>query len=482
MSEAIEGQGKLHHAMLQQKRGFFHGLSGKLLILSAICVVLAEILIFVPSVSSFRLRWLEERLETAATVGMMLVESSSANISRQVQDDVLTAIGAKAIAIRDEEGSHLLVVSGTPAAIDLSVDLDDAPWPTAMHDAVDSLLSGEGRVMRVYGSIPENHKQFEVIIDEQDLREDMIVYARDIAFLSLIIPLIMAIMLFLATQRMMIRPVQLMTRSMLDFAKSPENPAHIIKPQLRHDELGVAERELAAMQVRLQNILAQQKRLADLGLAVSKINHDMRNILAAAQLISDRLSMVDDPTVQQVVPKLMRSLDRALSYSEGVLAYGKTQEAAPKLQDVELKLLVDELHDLLMLRNLHGIEVINSVDDGFQVRADPEQLFRVLFNLARNAMQAMNEGNAEDGNKCLTIKAEQDAGNYIVSVLDNGPGLPAIARQNLFSAFRGSTRSGGTGLGLAIAQELIQAHGGRIELVESRKGHTQFSIIIPRSA
>lgn len=482
MIEAIESQTRLHHVTPKPRRGFFHSLSGKLLILSAVCVVLAEILIFVPSVSSFRLRWLEERLETAATVGMMLMESAPENISRQVQDDVLIAIGAKAIAIRDDEGSHLLAVSGPPASIDLSVDLDASPWPIALHDAVDSLLFGEGRVMRVYGSIPENHKQFEAIINEQDLREDMVVHARDIAFLSLIIPLVMAIMLFLATQRMMIRPVQVMTNSMLDFAKAPENPAHIIKPQLRNDELGVAERELAAMQTRLQNILAQQKRLADLGLAVSKINHDMRNILAAAQLISDRLSMVDDPTVQQVVPKLMRSLDRALSYSEGVLAYGKTQEAAPKLQNVDLKPLVDELHDLLSLKSLQGIEFTNSVNDGFQLTVDPEQFFRVLFNLARNAIQAMNEGNKDGEVKHLEIRANQDAMNYIVSVIDSGPGLPAIARQNLFAAFRGSTRSGGTGLGLAIAQELIQAHGGRIELVESRKGQTQFSIIIPQTA
>ncbi len=66
----------------------------------------------------------------------------------------------------------------------------------------------------------------------------------------------------------------------------------ILKPSERQDELGIAERELAGMQGVLADTLRQQRRLADLGLAVSKINHDLRNILASAQLISDRLSDV----------------------------------------------------------------------------------------------------------------------------------------------------------------------------------------------
>ena len=167
-------------------------------------------------------------------------------------------------------------------------------------------------------------------------------------------------------------------------------PDSIVRVTARKDELGVTERELAGMQTQLQRILGEQKHLADLGLAVSKINHDMRNILASAQLISDRLRLVKDPTVQIFAPKLLRALDRAVAYSEGVLAYGRTQEPAPVRRRLRLRQLVEEVQGMLGLDASTGIEFENLVDAGFEVDADSEQLFRVLTNLCRNAMQAMS--------------------------------------------------------------------------------------------
>src|SRR5262249_56835021 len=83
-----------------------------------------------------------------------------------------------------------------------------------------------------------------------------------------------------------------------------ENPASVIVPSSRTDEVGTAERELAAMQHDLANVLQQKNRLAALGLAVSKINHDLRNLLTTAQLFSDRLVRLQDPTVQRFAPNL----------------------------------------------------------------------------------------------------------------------------------------------------------------------------------
>ncbi|TIX98163.1 MAG: HAMP domain-containing histidine kinase, partial [Mesorhizobium sp.] len=150
-----------------------------------------------------------------------------------------------------------------------------------------------------------------------------------------------------AIDLIMIGPIRTMTRSMLAFSEAPDDPGRIIRPAARADEIGVAERELSQMQERLQKMLSEQKHLADLGLAVSKINHDMRNILASAQLMSDRLRQVKDPTVQAFAPKLLRALDRAVSYSEGVLAYGRTQEPPPSRRRLRLRQLVDDVHGLL---------------------------------------------------------------------------------------------------------------------------------------
>ena len=307
----------------------------------------------------------------------------------------------------------------------------------------------------------------------------MLVYSRNVALLSLVISLFTATLVYAAIDRIMIRPIRAMTSSMLAFARAPDDPGRIIAPENRSDEIGVAERELADMQQRLQKTLGEQKHLADLGLAVSKINHDMRNILASAQLLSDRLRGVRDPSVQAFAPKLLRALDRAVSYSEGVLAYGRTQEAPPSRRQVRLRQLVDEVQDLLGVDGAGSIEFVNGVDAGFEVDADSEQLFRVLTNLSRNAIEAMAADNSAAMVRRLTISAERIGSVSRILVTDTGPGLPQKARENLFAAFRGSARSGGTGLGLAIAHELVRAHGGSLELVESIGGRTVFSVTIP---
>ncbi|MEO3997983.1 HAMP domain-containing sensor histidine kinase [Mesorhizobium sp. CAU 1732] len=455
------------------------GLSTKLLMLTILFVMLAEVLIFMPSIANFRLRWLEERLATAAAVGIVLVESDPDSLSRTVQDDVLIALGAKAVAVRDDGASQLLVVTEVPPQVDDHIDLANTMAPQAMSDALYTAFFGGNRVLRVFGPVGESDKEFELIIADTNLRKAMLVYARNVAILSLIISLITATLVFYAIDRVMIRPIRTMTRSMLDFSEAPHDPGRIIRPEARADEIGVAERELASMQSHLQRTLSEQKHLADLGLAVSKINHDMRNILASAQLMSDRLSTVKDPTAQNLVPRLVRALDRAVSYSEGVLAYGRTQEAPPVRRKVRLRMLVDEVYSVVGVDNEAGLEFLNAVEHEFEIDADSEQLFRVLSNLSRNAMQAMAADRENTVVRRLSVSADRAGSICRVLVEDTGPGLPPKARDNLFAAFRGSARSGGTGLGLAIAHELVRAHGGSIELVESRGGRTIFAITIP---
>ena len=455
------------------------GLSTKLLVLTILFVLLAEVLIFLPSVANFRLQWLGERLGTAAAVSAVLMQGDPMSLPRSAQDDILAAIGARAIAVRDDGVSRLLIVADMPPQVDEQVDIAATPPLTAIGQALDTLFFGGDRLLRAYGPVGDATKEYEIIIPDTRLRGAMLVYARNVAGLSLIISLITAGLVFYAINRMMIGPVRTMTRSMLAFAAAPDDPGRVIVPGRRGDEIGVAERELAAMQANLQRTLGEQKHLADLGLAVSKINHDMRNILASAQLMSDRLREVRDPTVQSLAPKLVRALDRAVAYTEGVLAYGRTQEAAPARRRLRLRTLVTEVEGLLGIDPADGVEFDNAVDAGFEIDADPEQIFRVLVNLSRNAVQAMS-GEREDAVvRRLTISAERQGSVARVLVADTGPGLPRKARENLFAAFRGSARSGGTGLGLAIAQELARAHGGSIELVETKGTGTIFAVAIP---
>jgi signal transduction histidine kinase len=233
------------------------------------------------------------------------------------------------------------------------------------------------------------------------------------------------------------------------------------------------------MQRELDGALHQKSRLAALGLAVSKINHDLRNLLSPAQLLSDRLAHLADPSVRKLAPKLMATLDRAIAYCEQTLAFGRAQEAPPERHKVDVAGLLDEVRDSLDLKDNAKIGWVPSVERGLIVDADPDQLLRVLINLVRNSLQALNARAPNDPERDqIRIVGRREGSVVMLQVSDTGPGLPERARAHLFEPFQGAARRGGTGLGLVIAAELIRAHGGEIRLLEGTIG-AAFRITIP---
>jgi len=249
-------------------------------------------------------------------------------------------------------------------------------------------------------------------------------------------------------------------------------------PSQRGDEIGVAERELSAMQRDLVSMLNQKSRLAALGLAVSKINHDLRNLLASSQLLSDQLSTVPDPRVQRFAPKLMRSLERAIAFCQSTLSYGRAQEAAPDRRMVPIEPVVAEVRETAGLASDASITWITAIERGLSVDGDPDQLFRVLLNLVRNAAQALESNPGDPASMQIRVTGRREGAVAILEVSDTGPGVPQKSREHLFEAFQTSGRPGGSGLGLAIAAELVRAHDGEIHLVEGTIGAT-FRIVIP---
>ncbi|MBX5047046.1 ATP-binding protein [Rhizobium lentis] len=461
--------------------GMFGGLSGKLLWLTVIFIMLAEILIFFPSVASMRLRWLQERLNTAAAAAIVIDGLQPVELPRALQKETLEATGTKAIVLRKEGTSRLLATTDMPTSVDESYDLTDVPPLTAIRDALDTLIFGGSRMIRVYGPVGDTNTGVEVVMKDRQLRTAMFGYSRNVLLLSVLISLFTATLIFFAINRILIGPIRRLTGSMQQFSSDPENPAHIYIGDGGRDELAVAGRNLTSMQMELQKTLKQQKNLAALGLAVSKINHDMRNILASAQLMSDRLVDVDDPMVKSFAPKLLRTIDRAVGYTTEVLSYGKASESAPRRRHVRLLELTQDVKDMLAIEPQSGIEFVEQFASDLEVDADGEQLFRVIHNLCRNALQALTSpGEGGPGPiRRITVSAQRVGSVVSITVDDTGPGMPLKARQNLFAAFRGSARSGGTGLGLTIARELVLAHGGTIALVEKSTVGTQFRIEIP---
>jgi signal transduction histidine kinase len=291
-----------------------------------------------------------------------------------------------------------------------------------------------------------------------------------------------AALLFLALHYLFVRPMRRVTDNMIAFSSDPENPNRVIAASRRQDEIGIVERELATMQHDLASMLQQKSRLAALGLAVSKINHDLRNLLASAQLISDRLSHLPDPRVQRFAPKLMRALERAIDFCQSTLSYGRAQERPPERKMIPFEALVEEVRETLDLGGDAHIGWVNAVERGLMVDADHDQLLRVLINLARNAMQALESRAPNDpARDQIRVTGRRQGAVVMIEVADTGPGFPEKARAHLFEAFQGSTRTGGTGLGLAIAAELVRAHGGEIRLAEGTIG-AAFHIVIPDRA
>ena len=459
----------------------FRGLSGRLLWLTVIFVMMAEVLIFVPTIATMRMNWLRDRLDTAAAAGIVIDGLQPAELPRAVQDDTLLATGTKVLALRKDGTSRLLAATDTQPQVDEVFDLSKTSMLGSMRDALDTLVFGGGRIIRVYGPIGESDMIIELVMTEDALRKDMLKYSKMMFLISLLISLITAVLIFLAINRMMIMPIRRLTKSMQLFSEHPEDPGRVFEGDRSRGELAVAGRHLTAMQVQLQRTLKQQKNLVDLGLAVSKINHDMRNILASAQLMSDRLTDVEDPMVRSFAPKLLRTIDRAVGYTSEVLAYGQASEAAPRRRRIRFEALSQEVRDMLGIDAEGGIEFIEQIAADLEVDCDSEQLFRVIHNLCRNAHQALINLDPEDTAvvRRITVTAHRVGSVVSITIDDTGPGMPRKARENLFSAFRGSARSGGTGLGLVIARELVLAHGGTIALVEKPGPGTQFRIEIP---
>ena len=458
--------------------GFLSGLSGKLLMLTVIFVLIAEVLIFVPSVANMRLQWLRDRLNTAAAASVVIEGLPDQELPRAVQEETLLATGAKAIVLKKADASRMVAAVDMPPSVDAQYDLSDVSMLTSVYDAFDTLIFGGNRIIRVHGPVGETSTRIELLLDERALRRAMLGYARNVFILSMIISLVTASPIFFALNRLLIRPIRRMTANIRDFAADPSNPNRVLEPSGGRDEIAVAGIHLAAMQQTLQRTLKEQKNLADLGLAVSKINHDMRNILSSAQLMSDRLSDVDDPVVKRFAPKLLRSIDRAVGYTNEVLSYGRMREPEPRRRFVALRPLVQEVSEVLALDSRGDIDFVLQVEPGLQVDADSEQLFRVIHNLCRNAVEALLQDVGAD-RRIVLVTGLRTGSVVSIAIDDNGPGMPAKARENLFAAFRGSVRSGGTGLGLAIARELVLAHGGSIVLVEKATPGTLFHIELP---
>jgi signal transduction histidine kinase len=463
--------------------GLFRGLSGKVLAMTVVFVMLGEVLIFLPSIANFRIQWLKGRIAQAEIAALAAEAAPDRILSSDLRTEILKGAGVLVVSLTRGEMRQLMLRSDTDIMIDASYDLRQVQWVPAVIDAFAVMIRSEERVIGVVDRPPNmSGDVIEVALYEAPLRRAMIGYGINILILSVILSMIVAGLVFAALNVVLVRPIKRLTHNMVAFAENPEDHSRIIAPSGRHDEIGLAERELHDMQSDLAAMLQQKSRLAALGLAVSKVSHDLRNMLSSAHVISDRLSMAEDPTVKRFAPKLIISLDRAIAFLTQTLKFGRAQEPPPVREKLPLKEVADEVIEAAVLQASSRVVLFNHVPPDSLIDADRDQLSRVLTNLLRNAIQAIEgtdyaAGGIPEGH--VTVSSWREGSVVTIEVRDNGHGIPERVRPRLFEAFQSAAKPGGVGLGLAIAAELIRAHGGEIRLHETGASGTSFHVVIP---
>lgn len=453
-----------------------NSLSTRLLILILLFSTLSGVLIHVPSVARFRESFLKHRITDAYIATLPLLEKTGFDIDAGFEQVLLNQVQVLGIKIQSPRLPAPLTLGQTFQA-DTTLDLRQQTLFRLIWESFVTLLAAENRVIRIVGSPPRDPQAvISVFVNEWNLHKDLYFHAKRAITLSLLISLVTAMLVYFSLQWLLIRSIKRITRNLVDFRKDPESHNHVIQPTGRRDEIGIMERELAHMQTELHSALRQRSRLAALGVAVSKIHHDLKTTLSTVSIASERLAKVDDPTVQRITPLLVNSVERAVHLCLQTQDLARGEQTVLNRSRFPLRELVQEIGQTLQMDSHHLVNWQNQVDSNLIINADMECLHRVLLNLGRNAVEAMAD---QPGN--IYIKAMPQEHDLHLDMADDGPGIPETVREHLFQPFIGSHRPGGMGLGLATSRDLIRAHGGDLVLLKTGPSGTHFCLTIPNA-
>jgi signal transduction histidine kinase len=453
------------------------GLSARLLLLTTLFVMVGTLMSLGPSVAAYEESWLTDRVRLAEVASLAVEAAPAGVVSDKMASKLLEGAGVISVSVQSEGVRRLLLAAPRLSRTPLLVDLRDRNLFDRLGAVTRTLGFGAPETLRVVARPQFRSGDFvEIVVPEAPLRRDVGAYLGRQMLTAAGVAVIAGLLVYFSLNTFLVRPMQRITLAMERFRARPEDPAARLPLSHRRDEIGRAEAELARMQEDLSHALQSRARLAALGEAVAKINHDLRNMLTSARLASERLAGSGDPQVAQALPRLERALDRAAKLTENVLAYGRSEEPEPERVALPL---APAAHAAAEDAGLSADGVAFALDDPEHVSvwADPDQLHRILLNLLRNARQAIVQGTRTTGRVVAAARSED--GLVRIDVIDDGPGLPERVKARLFLPFSGSAKPEGSGLGLAIARELARAHGGDLELARSGPEGATFRLTLP---
>jgi signal transduction histidine kinase len=452
--------------------GFANSLSFRLLLLTVFFIMVAEVLIYTPSISRYRLSYLQEKLAEGHLAALSVKAAPDGMVTEMLARQLLDHVDAYSVVANDESNFMPMLRRAVVPEPDIAVDLRSTGVLTLILDAFDTLAQTRNRIVRLHGQSPRDPEIFvTMLIDERPMHMEMLDFSWRILTLSVVISLFTAALVFLSLRWLMVLPMQRITSSMIAFRQRPEDPTSDLPASDRRDEIGIAVRELAEMKRGVRQALRQNMRLATLGTAVNKINHDLRNMLATATLVSDRFAESSDPFVRKAVPPFLRTIDRAVKLCSDTLNF--TQESVPLMTErLTLKALLDDIIPELRTSIGEGRLAIETDEPpNVFISVDPDQIYRIFANLASNAARA--------GASRFHIGFEHDGGTLTLLFEDDGPGIPEPIREKLFLPFQLSGNGGGSGLGLAIARDIARAHGGALFLAHTGTTGSGFRCELP---
>ncbi|MEM7569535.1 MAG: HAMP domain-containing sensor histidine kinase [Pseudomonadota bacterium] len=467
--------GEGHQPGQSARIGLFKGLSGR--VLTAVLAISLLFQVFVVA-AVLTNRWtdgLSERL-AAALVAVFVQEAAvDDQVSEDLRSDLLMVAGVSSIALKTQDYRQLVLTSPMPGPIDARIDLRTAGFFQRFLATMQTLRRGGEGTLQVVGPIQKMPGEFiEILLPEKSLYDALIDVLLGGVIAAFALAIAVGASLFFVLSRLLVRPVASLAQSMALFAQDPESPSNTLTAWNRYDEIGVAARSLRDLQIRLRNLLGEKRRLADLGAAVARINHDLRNLFATMQLVSDTLERVEDPRVQRAAPRLVRALERGIGLCQSTLDYGSTGTSEANVSRQAIAPIAREALEQFVLQNA-SLSLSIEVPQDLKALCDSDHVFRILTNLARNAVHAMDADEA-----ALSLSAHAEEERVVLTLCDTGPGIDDAAKESLFTAFSGSTSKGGSGLGLALSRELARAMDGDLTLVRTGPQGTCFALTLPQ--
>jgi len=236
---------------------------------------------------------------------------------------------------------------------------------------------------------------------------------------------------------------------------------------------------LAIENVALHDSVVQSERLAAVGETVALLSHHIKNILqalgAGADVVETGLKADDIDKARNSWPIVRRNLARINEMILNMLAFSKARE--PLLENVNVNHLLGECLELVAARaDEQGMVILDDLDELPPLPADAAGLHQAILNLLTNALDAI-----EDAAGVITVASKYDSlnRNVVVTVTDNGKGIPKEHLGRIFTPFYSAKGQKGTGLGLAVTQKVVTEHGGTIEVVSKVGEGTTFTITLP---